>query len=78
MEHQIRREIEIMCHLQHPNILQLYTYFHDERRIYLVLEYAYLGQMYSELRRLGRFSEHRASTVDINNFNYFIVHISIV
>ncbi|CAH8553767.1 unnamed protein product [Heterobilharzia americana] len=62
LEHQMRREIEIMCHLQHPHILQLYTYFYDHKRIYLVLEYAYLGQMYTELRRLGRFSESRAAT----------------
>ncbi|CAH8662623.1 unnamed protein product [Schistosoma margrebowiei] len=62
LEHQIRREIEIMCHLQHPHILQLYTYFHDHKRIYLVLEYAFLGQMYTELRRLGRFSEARSAT----------------
>ncbi|CAL8078445.1 unnamed protein product [Calicophoron daubneyi] len=62
LEHQVRREVEIMCHLKHPHILQLYSYFHDAKRIYLVLEYAYYGQMYSELRRLGRFSESRAAT----------------
>lgn len=62
LEHQLRREIEIMCHLQHPNILQLHTYFHDHKRIYLVLEFAYYGQMYTELKRLGRFSETRAAT----------------
>ncbi|KAA3673970.1 uncharacterized protein DEA37_0005391 [Paragonimus westermani] len=62
LEHQLRRELEIMCHLRHPNILQLYTYFHDKKRIYLVLELAYYGQMYSELKRLGRFSETMAAT----------------
>lgn len=71
LEHQIRREIEIMCHLQHPHILQLYTYFHDHKRIYLVLEYAFLGQMYTELRRLGRFSEARSATVS-STFSYKI------
>ncbi|VDN16048.1 unnamed protein product [Dibothriocephalus latus] len=62
VEHQLRREIEIMCHLRHPNILQLYTYFHDNSKIYLVLEFAYYGQMYSELQREQRFSERKAST----------------
>lgn len=52
-----------MCHLQHPHILQMYSYFHDAKRIYLVLEFAYFGQMYSELRRLKRFGEHRSATV---------------
>ncbi|KAA0193749.1 Aurora kinase A [Fasciolopsis buskii] len=62
LEHQVRREVEIMCHLQHPHILQMYSYFHDAKRIYLVLEFAYFGQMYSELRRLKRFGEHRSAT----------------
>ncbi|KAB0401783.1 hypothetical protein E2I00_019996, partial [Balaenoptera physalus] len=52
VEHQLRREIEIQAHLQygmqpdassvssprHPNILRLYNYFYDRRRIYLILE----------------------------------------
>ncbi|BHF60911.1 hypothetical protein AAHC03_0450 [Spirometra sp. Aus1] len=52
-----------MCHLRHPHILQLYTYFHDSSKIYLVLEFAYYGQMYSELQREQRFSERKASTL---------------
>lgn len=39
-EHQVRREIEIQTHLRHPNILRMYGYFHDEARVYLILEYA--------------------------------------
>nr|VZI28536.1 unnamed protein product [Spirometra erinaceieuropaei] len=42
--------------------LKLYTYFHDSSKIYLVLEFAYYGQMYSELQREQRFSERKAST----------------
>uniref|UniRef100_A0A182VRK1 Protein kinase domain-containing protein n=1 Tax=Anopheles minimus TaxID=112268 RepID=A0A182VRK1_9DIPT len=40
IEHQVRREIEIQSHLRHPNILRMYGYFHDQSRIYLILEYA--------------------------------------
>jgi aurora kinase A len=40
IEHQVRREIEIQSHLRHPNILRMYGFFHDESRIYLILEYA--------------------------------------
>ena len=29
VEHQLRREVEIQCHLRHPNILRLYGYFYD-------------------------------------------------
>lgn len=43
-EHQVRREIEIQSHLRHPNILRMYGYFHDESRVYLILEYAPYGE----------------------------------
>lgn len=42
-EHQVRREVEIQTHLRHPNILRMYGYFHDESRVYLILEYAPKG-----------------------------------
>lgn len=43
IENQVRREIEIQMHLRHPNILKMYGYFHDENRIYLILEFAPKG-----------------------------------
>ncbi|XP_064910934.1 aurora kinase C-like isoform X1 [Columba livia] len=76
VEHQLRREIEIMAHLQsgststavsggggHPNILRLYNYFHDERRVFLILEYAPGGELYKELQRQGRFDATRTATL---------------
>lgn len=50
VEHQVRREIEIQSHLRHPNILRLYGYFHDDARIYLILEYAPKGTLYKALQ----------------------------
>lgn len=50
VEHQVRREIEIQSHLRHANILRLYGYFHDDTRIYLILEYAPNGTLYKELQ----------------------------
>lgn len=44
IEHQVRREIEIQSHLRHPNILRMYGYFHDDSRVYLILEYAPFGK----------------------------------
>lgn len=41
---QVRREVEIQTHLKHKNILKMYGYFHDEQRVYLVLEYAPKGK----------------------------------
>ena len=49
------------CVYRHENILRLYGYFHDEKRVYLILEYAAKGALYKQLQRLGRFSEERTS-----------------
>jgi hypothetical protein len=51
VEHQLRREIEIQTHLDHENILKLYGFFWDHRRIYLILEFAPGGELYKELKR---------------------------
>jgi aurora kinase len=61
VEHQLRREVEIQAHLRHRNILRMYGFFWDERRVYLILEYAPKGELYKELTRRGRFSERRAA-----------------
>ncbi|XP_053320426.1 aurora kinase B [Spea bombifrons] len=62
VEHQLRREIEIQSHLRHPNILRLYNYFHDRKRIYLMLEFAPRGELYKELQKYGQFDEQRSAT----------------
>ncbi|XP_042387610.1 serine/threonine-protein kinase Aurora-3-like isoform X2 [Zingiber officinale] len=58
----IRREIEIQHSLNHSNVLRLYAWFHDETRVFLVLEYAARGELYELLSSLHRFSEKRAAT----------------
>lgn len=62
VEHQLRREIEIQAHLRHPNILRLYGYFFDERRVYLILEFAAKGELYKELQKVEKFDEKRSAT----------------
>ncbi|KAI5117993.1 hypothetical protein M0805_004490 [Coniferiporia weirii] len=61
VEKQIRREIEIQQNLRHPHILRLYGYFHDEKRIFLMLEFAGKGELYKQLNKVGSFSEKRSS-----------------
>ncbi|KAK6039079.1 kinase domain protein, partial [Cooperia oncophora] len=77
VEHQLRREIEIQAHLRHPNILRMYTYFWDKRKIYLVLEYAQGGELYKLLRKRSRFDETTAAVSfhrDIKPENLLIAH----
>jgi len=61
VEHQLRREIEIQTHLVHKNILRMYGYFWDEKRIYLILEFAPGGELYKRLTSKGRFSENETA-----------------
>lgn len=67
VEHQLRREIEIQTHLDHENILKLYGFFWDHRRIYLILEYASGGELYKELKK---------SVCDIIYYNQLILLFS--
>ncbi|XP_055525408.1 aurora kinase B [Wyeomyia smithii] len=63
VEKQLLREVEIQSRLKHPHILRLYTWFHDDRRIYLALELASQGELYKHLKASpnGRFNEKRAA-----------------
>lgn len=62
LHHQLRREIEIQSCLSHPNVLRILGWFHDEQRVFLILEYAARGELFKELRKSGYFSEKRAAT----------------
>lgn len=63
MGYQLRREIEIQSNLRHANVLRMFTYFWDDEKIYLVLEYAPRGELYKLLRKEGRFNEAKAATM---------------
>ncbi|KAE9419620.1 hypothetical protein Angca_005084, partial [Angiostrongylus cantonensis] len=59
--HQVKREIEIQYHLRHPNILRLKGYFHDQQRVYIILEFADGGELYNRLRKKGKLDEPEAA-----------------
>ncbi|CAK0822343.1 unnamed protein product [Prorocentrum cordatum] len=60
VEHQLRREIEIQSHCRHAT-RGLYSFFHDEKRVYLMLEMAPGGELYALLQSRGTFSEARSA-----------------
>jgi len=64
VERTLRREIEIMMNIRHPNLLRLYGYFYDSKRVYLIMEYAAHGEIFDLLHstKAGRFSERRTAT----------------
>jgi len=61
IEHQVKREIQIQYHLRHKNILKLHGYFYDERRVFIILEYAKGGELYKHLKAKKRFDEDTAA-----------------
>ncbi|KCZ80920.1 Aur protein kinase [Anncaliia algerae PRA339] len=58
---QLRREIEIHTNLKHPNVVRMYGHFHDAKNVYLILEYAGKGEIYSLLELNGKFTEKMAA-----------------
>ncbi|CAD8211690.1 unnamed protein product [Paramecium octaurelia] len=61
----LTREVEILSHLRHPNIIGFYGFFQTEKRVYLMLEWAPLGDLYGLMKKQTnrRFSEEMASTI---------------
>lgn len=57
----MRQEIEIQLELRHRNVTRLFTYFHDQTRIYLVMEFAPEGDLYSLLLSKGPLEEARVA-----------------
>ncbi|CAF0824830.1 unnamed protein product [Didymodactylos carnosus] len=69
MEQQVKREIEIQSNLKHPNVLRLYGFFHDDQRIYLLLEYAPGGELYRRMQKEKVLMESEAAGL-CNALNY--------
>ena len=47
-------EVLLLRRLRHPNIIQYYTSFVDSGSLYIVMEYANAGDMYTELKIRGK------------------------
>lgn len=60
MEEQVFWEIKLQMFMSHPNVLRLYHFFHDQKNIYLVLEYC-SQCLFRELRTRGKYNEEDAA-----------------
>ena len=49
----MRKEIKFHKELGHPNIIKLYDFFYEQNKIFLILEYAPNGNLFTFLRRHG-------------------------
>ena len=50
MAKRVRNEVALHTKLRHPNILNLYHYFEDDERVYLVMELCSRGEIYTLLK----------------------------
>ena len=65
VEHQLRREIEIQTHLVHKNILRMYGYFWDEKRIKTLQRLAPVASSRRPRRDPGKFGNLSAPLTQI-------------
>lgn len=56
----IKREIKIQKKLHHAHVLRMLQYFEDNKNVYLVLEYAPNGSLFTYLKRRKKFQETEA------------------
>jgi len=55
VEH-IKAEKNILQRITHPFIVTLFASFQDEKNLYMLMEYIIGGELFSQLRKVGRFS----------------------
>jgi serine/threonine protein kinase len=53
----INEELQIHKYLNHPNIVKMFGYFYDDKRIYIMLEYVSNGDMFTYLKNKKKLSE---------------------
>lgn len=59
----IRREIQIMSSVRHPNIIHIYEVFENKEKMVLVMEYAAGGELYDYLSQRKVLNETEARRV---------------
>jgi calcium-dependent protein kinase len=62
-ENKLFLEVEILCRLSHPNIMQIYEFFEDEKNFYIVSEFCGGGELFEKISNQGAFSETIAAYV---------------
>lgn len=55
---QVKREISILRHLRHPNIIHLHEVLASRSKIYMVLELVNGGELFDRVSKSGRLSEN--------------------
>ena len=59
----LRREIEIMKELNHPNIVKFHDVYEDNTHLHIVMERCTGGELFDKIIQKGRYSEKDAAVV---------------
>lgn len=54
-------EVNILQHLDHPNVLKLYEYFEEEKDVYLITEICEGGELFDRIIEKEFFTEQEAA-----------------
>ena len=60
---QLLKEISILRSLDHPNIIRVYEFFEDFKRLYLVMEYCGGGELFTQILKRQSFSESDSAKI---------------
>lgn len=63
---QFIRELKIQAFLNHPNIIDVYGFFHDDNNFYSLLELGCDGQLYSIIAQNKSLTEEATSFITKN------------
>ncbi|CAG9315137.1 unnamed protein product [Blepharisma stoltei] len=59
----LEKEISILKSMDHPNIVRLYEFFEDTKRLYIVMEYCSGGELFDEIIKRKNFQEIHAAQI---------------
>ncbi|CAG9323811.1 unnamed protein product [Blepharisma stoltei] len=59
----LEKEINILKTLDHPNIVRIYEYFEDSKRLYIIMEFCKGGELFDEIIKRQTFSENHAAQI---------------
>ena len=60
---QMKREVQVLRHMDHPSIVRIYETFQDKDSFYLVTEIVTGGELFDEIVNRNNFNEKDAATL---------------
>jgi len=60
-ENKLFLEVEILCRLAHPNIMQIYEFYDDNKNFYIVSEFCSGGELFDTISEKGALTEVEAA-----------------